>query len=379
MKNHHYIFAGCGLAALMTVYEMIVSGKFQNKNILLIDADIKKTNDRTWCFWNDKPFYWDKIVNKTWQNATFANEDFVKNFDLFPYTYSQINGIDFYDHVLDIISKQKNITFLNQKIVSIDDFDAFCEVKTNQEIHICEKVFNSIYNPETVCSQKKYPLLQQHFIGWFVQTSKPVFDENCATFMDFSVLQKGNTRFMYVLPTSSSQALVEYTLFSEKTLPNSEYENAIKDYLEKLGVESYEITNTEQGNIPMTVYEFWKNNTKNIINIGSAGGWTKASTGYTFKNSTKKSKVLVAFLQKTSDFRKFQKRDKFWWFDLLFLDVLYHHNHKGSAVFASLFKKGKTSLVFKFLDQETNFFEDIQVMLRCPKWLFIRALMGRIF
>jgi lycopene beta-cyclase len=30
----------------------------------------------------------------------------------------------------------------------------------------------------------------------------------------------------------------------------------------------------------------------------TAGGWTKASTGYTFKKSDKKSTQLVAFLQK---------------------------------------------------------------------------------
>jgi lycopene beta-cyclase len=379
MENPHYIFAGSGLASLMTVFEIIESGKFQNKNILLIDTDDKKTNDRTWCFWNNKPFYWDVIANKTWQKAIFAYETFNKQFELSPYTYTQIRGIDFYNHVLDIILKQKNVTFLNQKIVSINDFNTHCEVKTTQNIYKCEKIFNSIYKPETISLQNKYPLLQQHFIGWFIETKKPVFDDNLVTFMDFSVPQLGNTRFMYVLPTSTTQALVEYTLFSADLLPDIEYEAAIKSYIEKLGIEEYQITDTERGNIPMTSYEFWKNNTKNIINIGSVGGWTKASTGYTFKNATKKSKALVKFLEKESDFRKFQKRDKFWWFDLFFLDVLFSQNEKGSAVFASLFKKENTSLIFKFLDQETTFLEDFQIMLRCPKWIFTKAVFRRIF
>jgi hypothetical protein len=34
----------------------------------------------------------------------------------------------------------------------------------------------------------------------------------------------------------------------------------------------------------------------------------KASTGYTFKNSDKKSSELVAFLQRETDFTKFHKR-----------------------------------------------------------------------
>ena len=74
------------------------------------------------------------------------------------------------------------------------------------------------------------------------------------------------------------------------------------DYLNAQGISAFEIEEKEQGNIPMTCYPFWKHNTKNIINIGSAGGWTKASTGYTFKNATKKSKALVQFLKSLCEF-----------------------------------------------------------------------------
>ena len=36
MLQAHYIFTGSGLSALMTVYEMLLSEKFKDKNILLI-------------------------------------------------------------------------------------------------------------------------------------------------------------------------------------------------------------------------------------------------------------------------------------------------------------------------------------------------------
>jgi lycopene beta-cyclase len=61
------------------------------------------------------------------------------------------------------------------------------------------------------------------------------------------------------------------------------------------------------------------------------------------------------------------------------LDVLYRRNDLGSNVFSSLFKKGNPTLIFKFLDEETSFVEDLQVMLKCPKVPFIRALFGRLF
>ena len=378
MQHYHYIFTGSGLSALMTVYEMLSSGKFNDKSILLIDENTKKVNDRTWCFWDEDNLF-DNIVSKKWNQAIFANEKFNRVLELAPYQYKKINGLDFYELVFKKISEHKNIHFLNQKVVDFTELGNHCIVKTEQEAFTCNKIFNSIYNPEAVTSQTKFPLIHQHFIGWFIKSKEAVFTPNCATFMDFSVEQKGNTRFMYVLPTSENEALLEYTLFSKDLLSKEEYESEIKKYIENLGITEYEIIEKEQGNIPMTCYPFWKHNTKNIINIGSAGGWTKASTGYTFKNASKKSKALVQFLKSESDFTKFHKKDKFWFYDLLLLDILSSKNELGSKIFSSMFKEGNSTVIFKFLDEETSFLEDLQVIWRCPKMLFIKALFGRLF
>ena len=377
MQHYHYIFTGSGLSALMTVYEMLISGKFEDKSILLIDENTKKVNDRTWCFWDEHNLF-DEIVSKKWNQAVFTNEKFNRVLELTPYQYKKINGLDFYELVFKKISEHKNIHFLNQKVVDFTELGNHCIVKTENETFTCNKIFNSIYNPEVVTAQNKFPLIHQHFIGWFIKSKEAVFTPNCATFMDFSVEQKGNTRFMYVLPTSATEALLEYTLFSKDLLSKEEYESEIHKYIENLGITEYEIIEKEQGNIPMTCYPFWKHNTKNIINMGSAGGWTKASTGYTFKNASKKSKALVQFLKSESDFTKFHKKDKFWFYDLLLLDILSSKNELGSKIFSSMFKKGKSTVIFKFLDEETSIWEDLQVIWKCPKMLFVKALFGRI-
>ena len=379
MKHFDYIFTGTGLSALMTVYKMVLSGKFNEKTILLIDENAKKTNDRTWCFWEKSNGIWSTIIHKKWDSALFADDNFSRNLDLKPYRYNMIRGLDFYNLVFNLISKQENITFINEKIIAVEPTDNIIQVKTEFNTFSGNKVLNSIYSKSEVERQHKYPLLQQHFIGWIIKTEQAVFNPNRATFMDFSVEQKGNTRFMYVLPTSETEALLEYTLFSHSLLDRKEYEMEIQNYIQKLGIQKYEIIEKEQGSIPMTCYPFWKNNTKNVINIGTSGGWTKASTGYTFKNSDKKSTQLVTFLQQEDDFRKFHKNTKFWFYDLLLLDILDKKNHLGSTIFSSLFKKGKPTLIFKFLDEETSFPEDIQVILKCPKYPFIQALWQRIF
>ncbi|PXY44422.1 lycopene cyclase family protein [Flavobacterium hydrophilum] len=375
IKHFDYIFTGAGLSALMTVYKMIQSGKFTDKSVLLLDENSKKTNDRTWCFWSENQTLWDSVISKKWNSASFANEDFRRNLDLKPYQYNQIRGLDFYNFVLNEISKHSNITFLNEKVTDINELETHVFVGTEESRFTCSYLFNSIYTKAFAESQTKYPVLKQHFIGWFVKSENEIFTPEKVIFMDFSVEQKGNTRFMYVLPISKTEALVEYTLFSENLLSKEEYEKEIEIYLKKLGVSQYKILEKEQGSIPMTSFPFWKRNTKRVLNIGTAGGWTKASTGYTFKNSDKKSSKLVTYLQnKDPKMSFFHKKSKFWFYDLLLLDILYRHNELGSSIFSSLFKKGNPALIFKFLDEETSLFEDLKVILKCPKVPFIKAL-----
>jgi lycopene beta-cyclase len=57
--------------------------------------------------------------------------------------------------------------------------------------------------------------------------------------MDF--VAQGNTRFMYVLPTSPTEALLEYTLFSHD-LGESRIRNGNKRIHRQLGITNYSIT-----------------------------------------------------------------------------------------------------------------------------------------
>jgi len=128
----------------------------------------------------------------------------------------------------------------------------------------------------------------------------------------------------------------------------------------------------------MTCYPFWESNTKNILQIGTAGGWTKASTGFTFNNSMKKVQRLIQFLKTNKDLSKFEKRSKFWYYDLLFLDVLYTNNHLGAKLFGQMFKRNTPQKILKFLDEETTLAEDLKITTSLPWIPFLKALWKRI-
>ena len=168
---------------------------------------------------------------------------------------------------------------------------------------------------------------------------------------------------MYVLPQSETEGLVEYTLFSANTLEKVEYEMAIKDYIQnKLGATNYEITEVEQGNIPMSCFDFTRQNTNRYLKIGIAGGWAKASTGFTFYNSTKKVKKLVHYLKSGQPLSKFGRKSRFWFYDLIFLDVLHQNNHLGSHVFQTMFRKCATQDILQFLDEDTTLWQELKII-----------------
>ena len=378
MQHFDYIIAGGGASGLLLAYRMAGDDFFNNKSIAIIEKEEKNTNDRTWCFWEVPGGEFDHLLHQKWQYGLFKSEGFKRSFPFAPYEYKMLRSGSFYGFIRKKISEKGNFSIIKGMVLSAEDTGTHVIVKTDAATYTCQQCFSSIFNGELAKGQTRYPLIQQHFVGWFVKTETPVFNANEATFMDFDLPQRGNTRFMYVLPFSETEALLEYTLFSEKLLSTDEYEAAIKDYLYNLGVKNYKITEKEQGSIPMSSYPFWDNNTQNLMYMGSAGGWTKASTGYTFLNSVRKTKALAQFLKSGKPLNTFQKRNRFWYYDLLLLHILYEKNHEGSRIFGSLFKKSQPSQILKFLDEQTTFFEDLKVMTKAPTGLFLRAVLKRV-
>ncbi|MDT7829138.1 lycopene cyclase family protein [Pricia sp. S334] len=380
MTQYDYIIIGAGASGLMLADALGRDDFFAGKSILVLDKSTKNSNDRTWCYWERGEGRFDDIVSNTWQHISFGGQQVSKNFDLAPYTYKMVRGIDFYESYLERLRGHSNIDFRHEEVTEVADYGNRVIVTSDQDQYSVFKVFNSIFDYGMATHQNKYPVLQQHFVGWTVRTKSPIFDVKRATYMDFSVPQQGNTRFMYVLPFSEREALVEYTLFSQELLSKEEYESAIRHYLQHdLHCTDYEITDTEQGSIPMTCYDFNEHHTPNIRYIGTAGGWAKPSTGYTFMSSSKKVPVLVEYLKSGTPLDRLSYKNRFWYYDLLLLDVLAKNNGQGHRVFETLFKNRDPQLIFKFLDEETSLWEDLKFVMGCPTGPFVKALLARIF
>jgi len=379
MKNYDYIIVGAGASGLMMAYRMSKDSFFETKKILIIDKEKKSINDRTWCFWEKNNGEWDDVLAKTWDKIQFKSDIHSLEESILPYQYKMIRSQKIYDKIWNQLDQNPQINFIASNVLEIQQAESSAIVITDAGSFSSTVVLNSILFSNKYKLQTKYPVLQQHFVGFFIKTTEDSFNDDLATFMDFKIPQKGNTRFMYILPFSKNEALFEYTLFSEKLLPISEYEAEIETYLKENNITNFTITEKEQGSIPMTCYHFWKNNSNNIIHIGTAGGWSKPSTGFTFKTTTKKTSQLIDHLKENKPLPSFYKINKFWFYDLLLLDILHEKNHLGSSLFGHLFKRTSVEKILKFLDEETSFTEDLSIMLKMPPANFIRAIFKRIF
>ena len=380
MKNtdlkYDYVIAGSGCAGLSLLYRLLIDPVLQSKKILVIDRIQKNTNDRTWCFWEEGKGLFESLVIHEWKSLIFKNEDFTRQFDLEKYRYKMIQGKDFYEFVLSYAANFENVTFKNENIKGITSDAIEATVETEKNRYKSEYLFNStsLFNPKITVENS----LLQHFTGWVIKTKEATFDSKVGTLMDFTLDQKHGATFMYVLPTSSTEALVEYTLFSKSVLPKEEYKTALTHYIKNnLQISDYEITHTEFGIIPMSLAKFERKSDafNRIINIGTAGGYTKASSGYTFQFVQKNTAQIVKNLlqQKNPNPEKSFDDKRYEWYDRVLLEVILSGKMEGKEIFSMMFSKRLPEDILKFLGNESSILDDLKIVTALPIGPFMMA------
>ncbi|MEC3907621.1 lycopene cyclase family protein [Tamlana sp. 2201CG12-4] len=376
--NFHfdYVIIGNGLAGFQLAMKMASDSFFDDKLIALIDSSEKNKNDKTWSFWETGRSQWDDIAKHTWRKASIVTSKKHINLKLAPYSYKTIRSIDFYKTSKEILQGKRNITFIVEHVESTAEKNDIIIVKTNKNSYTAAHVFDSRV-PETFSLNSNHHIsILQHFKGWVIKTETDTFDEHTITMMDYRLKDGKQTSFTYVLPFSKNEALVEFTYFTALTVDSQTYDSYIDTYVKDyLNIENYSIIDTETGQIPMTNFPFRNYNTKRITKIGTGGGWVKGSTGYSFKHTEKKVAKIINNLKsnKQPSSNLFKHRFKF--YDTIFIKVLKDENHKGEWIFQQFYNKNSVQTMFRFLDEDSNFFEELKIMWSLFSWSFIKAFL----
>jgi lycopene beta-cyclase len=65
-------------------------------------------------FWTKETSIWEPIISKKWDTALFAMKILNATYTYNP-THTTVFRTGFYNHVFELLSKESNITFLNEK------------------------------------------------------------------------------------------------------------------------------------------------------------------------------------------------------------------------------------------------------------------------
>ncbi len=353
MKEFDYIILGGGCAGLSLAYELDINKKLNAKTLAIVETRDEYRRDKTWSFWKVTDHNFDDCVIKSWNNFSINSKLGSHEVVSKEYPYQTIDSGLFYKKVLNQLKQNRNIQFF----------------KNTDQLNLDNSfIFNSIPSRENYQSN-----LWQHFKGIEIETQKDIFDDEIFNLMDFDCDQRDNVHFFYTLPFSKNKALVETTWLSkmdDKTL--NDYDIQLEKYIkETLKIRNYKINYQEEGAIPL-FYPSIKSK-KNKINIGSAGGMTRLSTGYTFLNIQDHSKYITNNIEKIQNIKAYHIGRKYEFLDNIFLNVLKNNPDKMPKIFLTMFK-ASSKTVIKFLSNKSNIFQDLGIILKMPKWMFIKNI-----
>ena len=375
---YNYAIIGAGCAGIHIALAMMEDSFFEDKQVLVLEKDAKSVNDRTWCFWEVGEGKWDKYLQHSWSRGKFHCSKQNKDLEIAPYKYKMLRSIDFYDIGKSRIKAAPNFNWVSDTVITIHESEKNIIQGEKQNYSVIH-IFDSRIHPDFFNNNDKYIRLLQHFKGWVIETEEDFFDQDQFVFMDFRLKWNNSTSFNYVLPITKRKALVEFTLFTPSLIKDHDYDKMLKKYLQEIvQLNNYKILEVEQGVIPMSNYPFHRHHEDHLTKIGTAGGWIRPSTGYHFKNAEKYSLKIVENLKNKKHPATGVANNKFRNYDKLFLDILNSNNEMGEELFSSMFEKNPTTKVFKFLDEETSFLQDLKIFSTFRSLPFLKAIYKQI-
>ena len=346
-------------------------GLLDNKKILLIDPDEKKENDKTFCFWaketDDIYREYASIVSNSWKQIQINN---LPSSEIAPLCYYHINSLDLYQLAREIIEKY-DVNHIKERVLGI--YKSGDKLFTESEGTIFESsyVFDGRPPDFKLALNSDYNI-SQSFFGFKVKLEEEKFNDQVYHMMDFRVDQSIATQFIYILPYSKSEALVELTRFGKQLIVESNAKEVLGEFISK-NFGNFQVVDQEKGVIPMSSTLPKIKSEKNWINIGTRAGNVKPSTGYAFKNMYAHSKSICD--AKNFNSKKSLTNHRFLFYDQLLLIILTIWPNKGKPIFEKLFKVKSANFVLQFLDEKTSFSQDLSMFSKLQVGVFLKALL----
>ena len=343
-------------------------------------------DDRTWSFWERvgdgaDPF---PFADRTWDALLVAGPDRVVGVDLAPtHRYRTLRSSTYYRAVRDLVADPAaglEVVHVAAPVERVEQRGRRVLVVAGDQEVVAPWVLTSAPLPGDARPRPR-TALWQHFSGTVVRVTPDEVDESRAVLMDLRVPQPPRgTGFGYLLPMGDGTALVEYTELAPGAAEDERLEAGLEGYLDALGLGSAERLRPEQGSIPMTDarHRTRDRGRDRVLRIGTVGGATRPSTGYTFTAMHRQASAVAAAVRDGRDpvpppaYPARHLRA-----DALLLRGLLSGDIDGSRFFPVLFERNPVARVLDFLDGLTSPAQDLALIASVPPAPMVRAGLRR--
>ena len=89
-----------------------------------------------------------------------------------------IRSLDFYQFIHQRLKTFSQLTQVTDEVKKIESN----RVTTLEKEYNSDLIFSSILDPKKLFQQKKYPVLQQHFLGQIIETKNNCFDPDTVSY-----------------------------------------------------------------------------------------------------------------------------------------------------------------------------------------------------
>ncbi|MEM8711337.1 MAG: lycopene cyclase family protein [Planctomycetota bacterium] len=373
LERADIVVIGGGCAGLSVAVQLAAqaSGRgLQSRSLIILEERSAYKRDRTWCGWSLEPHVFQSCVDHSWHRwkGTLAGEHAIHEWR--EHAYEHIRADRFYAEAEARIAGAGHADLrMGVRVQALTATGGGFEVTTDQGSLSARVVVDT----RPVRSGLEEGGLLQHFGGFEVSAKDAVFDPDTVTLMDFDVDQRGGIHFMYVLPFSSSRALVESTFISGSPHDSDVYRDHVMDYVEsRLGTEVESVSYVELGVIPMQPVPRYSP-TPGLYRAGGPGGAVKASTGYGFHQIQRQACVLAARLLDERGSPLAPSRpgvDE--WMDRVFLGFLRSNPDRAPEIFHRLLRALSAESLARFLMGRATARDRLRMIAAMPKIPFVR-------
>ncbi len=385
VTDYDYAIAGAGLSGLALANSLSKIGlkDTKPKSICLIEPRTEYIRDHTWCFWNNVLEKLSLPETKKWHkwHVRYGSKTSIRGSKQYPYTCILADA--YYKHALSQLQDLENVHFfLGESLQNIAYSDSKLAITTDQRNINCQFLFDS-RPPQLLSSEFK-----QDFLGWHIRSDKEIFDEGCVTLMDFTASTKVDTftpsgikgfHFFYVLPFSSTEALVESVWIGFERLAEEQHQGLLTNYLlDQYGLASFEKIHTEHGCIPMHhVHAETADKRHSLIGVG--GGLARSSTGYAFAAIHHSSTDIASSIKRRrwpNTFAALSPTAAL--LDKVLLSYLKQNPADGPLLLSALFERVDADVLVRFLCDRSSLVDNAAIFAVMPKKVELSAIMAQM-